>query len=64
LRSFAGFPYEERIIDQVFFDYDLMETGDILIARRFTGLTSQQMLFSGSSASHAAMVVRDPNGHL
>jgi len=31
---------EERIIDQVFFNYDLLETGDILVGRRFTGLTA------------------------
>jgi hypothetical protein len=41
LRSFAGMWLDERIIDQVFFDYDLIQTGDILVARRFTGLTAQ-----------------------
>lgn len=48
----------------MFFNYDLMETGDILVGRRFTGLTAQQMLFSGSYASHVAMVVREKNGSL
>jgi len=62
LQSFAGLFLDERIIDQVFFDYDLIQTGDILVARRFTGLTAQQMLFSGSYASHVALVIRDEYG--
>ena len=40
LTSFTGMWLQERIIDQVFFDYNLMETGDILVGRRFTGLTA------------------------
>ena len=36
-----------------------MQTGDILIGRRFSGDAVQQMILAGSLASHAAMVVQD-----
>ena len=36
-----------------------MKTGDILIARRFTGHTTEVMLLSGSFANHAAMIIKD-----
>ena len=38
-----------------------MQTGDILIGRRFTGDATQWMLLSGGYANHAAMIVADPD---
>lgn len=36
-----------------------MQTGDILIGRRFSGDSAEQMILSGGYASHAAMIVAD-----
>lgn len=38
-----------------------MQTGDILIARRFTGHTTEMMILQGGLANHAAMIMRDPD---
>jgi hypothetical protein len=38
-----------------------MNTGDVLISRRFTGHTTEIMLISGAFANHAAIVYRDPD---
>ena len=34
-----------------------MQTGDILIGRRFTGKTAGMMMFEGGFANHAAMII-------
>ena len=34
-----------------------MQTGDILIGRRFTGKTAEMMMFEGGFANHAAMII-------
>lgn len=39
----------------------MMQTGDIIIARRFTGHTTEMMIFQGGLANHAAMIMRDPD---
>ena len=51
--------FEKRIIDHVYLAPRLMKTGDILIARRFTGHASEMMMLSGGYANHAAMIMRD-----
>jgi len=38
-----------------------MNTGDVIVARRFTGHTTEMMLVSGGLANHAAMIYRDPD---
>ncbi len=40
-----------------------MQTGDILIGRRFTGHSTETMLLNGGLANHAAMIYVPPNGH-
>lgn len=47
------------MITYVEYPANLMKTGDILIARRFTGHTTEVMLLAGSLANHAAMVVKE-----
>ena len=37
-----------------------MQTGDILIGRRFSGDAAEWMLLSGGFANHAAMIIEDP----
>ena len=38
-----------------------MQTGDILIGRRFAGDSASWMLLEGGVANHAAMIISDPN---
>lgn len=52
------------MITQVTVPQDLMKTGDIFIARRFTGHTTEMMLLSGGLADHAAMIIREPGSGL
>ena len=37
-----------------------MKTGDVLVARRFTGDSAQWMILEGSFANHIAMIVEEP----
>jgi hypothetical protein len=46
-----------RVIDHVDLDYRILDTADLLIARRFIGTDSINMILSGSFASHVAVVV-------
>ena len=41
-----------------------MQTGDVLIGRRFSGDAAEQMILSGGYASHAAMIVEDKKSGL
>ena len=52
---------EERVINVVDVDQTLMQTGDILIGRRFAGDSTSWMLLEGGVANHAAMIISDPN---
>ena len=52
---------EERIINIVEYDFEEMQTGDILIGRRFSGDSAEWMLLSGGHANHAAMVIESNN---
>ena len=38
-----------------------MQTGDILIGRRFTGQSAEMMMFEGGFANHAAMIIANPD---
>mgnify|MGYP003695155759 CR=1 FL=1 len=57
--SFTGMRLEERIIDEVLIDKENLQTGDILIGRKFVGYSTEQMVLSGGYASQVAMIVRD-----
>lgn len=61
LKSFSGRSMKERIIQEVHIDYDMMETGDILVSRRWTGFPTAMMILSGGFASQVAMIKRDAN---
>jgi hypothetical protein len=53
----TGLKLSHRVIDQVDLDLRLLDTGDVLVARRFTGRDTLMMVLSGSLASHIAVVV-------
>jgi hypothetical protein len=59
MESVGARMFEKRIIDHVYLSPRLMKTGDVLIARRFTGHASETMMLSGGYANHAAMIMRD-----
>ena len=50
---------EERIINFVDVDHTLMENGDVLIGRRFSGSGAEWMLLAGGYANHAAIIIKE-----
>lgn len=45
-------------------DWDsLVDTGDLLVSRRWTGYSATLMLLGGTFASHVAMIVKE-GGHI
>lgn len=61
LQSVSGTYIEERIVTKVNLPTYKMKTGDVLIARRWTGHTTEMMLISGAFANHAAIIYCDPD---
>jgi len=59
IEQFGGMELKERVINIVNVDQSKMQTGDILIGRRYTGSDAEWMILSGGYASHAAMIVAD-----
>ena len=50
------------MIQHVKLDLDkMLNTGDLLVSRRWTGYTATMMLLSGSFATNVAMVVKKKN---
>ena len=65
LEQFGGVELNERIINNVEVDQNLMKTGDILIGRRISGDSASMMLLEGGVANHAGIIVADvDNGFL
>ena len=50
---------EERIINFVDVDHTLMENGDVLLGRRFSGSGAEWMLLAGGYANQAAIIIKD-----
>jgi hypothetical protein len=60
--NFSSTMLQERVIQHVKLDLDkLLNTGDLLVSRRWTGYTATMMLLSGSFATNVAMVVKKKN---
>lgn len=57
LEQFGGVWLEERVINNVDVDSEIMKTGDILIGRRISGDSASMMILQGGVANHAAMIV-------
>lgn len=49
------------MINFVDVDLSIMQTGDILIGRRFSGDATNWMMLEGSAANHVAIIYRVPN---
>jgi hypothetical protein len=58
-QDWTGWRLDERVIDWVPVDYGLMQTGDVLIGRRFVGLDTQLLMLSGGMATHTSIIIRD-----
>lgn len=64
LQSFSGQEIQERVITEVVIDFSIMQTGDLLVARRWTGFPTEIMILSGGFASHVAMIVKGSSGDI
>ena len=62
MQTFTGRALEDRIINNVNIDWDQIQTGDILVSRRFTGQATLNMLLSGSEATGVSIVHKDERG--
>lgn len=62
IQQFGGLRLKERIINYVEIDQSLMQTGDILVGRRFSGNAAEWMILSGGFANHVAMIVEGEHG--
>jgi hypothetical protein len=63
MESFAGRRMRERVIQEVNVDYNLMNTGDLLVSRRWTGFPTITMILSSGFASQVAMIKKE-NGQV
>ena len=64
LRSYMRLNLERRVITEVKINPVNIQSGDVLLIRRFDGVQPFFMALSGSNVGHAAVAMRDSNNTL